>query len=159
MSEKRLSDYFVELQKSCKMVERQKKRIKKTLYHLMSAQDKSFEVTLDGRVYDFYVPFTLDEHAEMEALRSELIDNVIQIAFKTSNWDFVTVYAAGADPKYLQIEIVKEESYEVVAGGNAQGAFKIPLDELSYFVQNERRRDDDVESVESMDPIETDICR
>jgi len=92
--EKKLIDYLVELEIDCESIARAKSGIESKLHHVLSACDKNFEVIFNGKTYDFYFPSTQQEADDLFAVRKELIDQLLDVSFKTGNWDFVLAFAS-----------------------------------------------------------------
>lgn len=140
--ERKLIDDLVDLELHIESVSKATLQVRSILNSLLSAQDKSFEVTFNGKIYDFYYPVTSHEADTLRLLRNELIDKVILVSFETGNWDYALAFASGVDPKDMQCEVIKHEDIYPVADSNGDKVAALPLDEDAYVVRNERLKED-----------------
>ena len=105
---------FKELEKSIKKIESGKKKLRKTVYELLSRTDKVFCITVDGVTFDFKPTFTIEEEYEMIDLRFDCINALFHKATTTNSWEPILALAMGTDPSQLQFEKYEvEESYEI----------------------------------------------
>lgn len=112
------------------------------LNRLISAPDKSFEVTFKGRVYNFIYPTTHSEKIDMDCLRKELISEVFRECFNQmvdgkDPWWMVTAFASGIDTLDMQIEIVKEDVTNRV-DEHGERITALPLDMENYQIEMQR---------------------
>lgn len=140
---KRLYEYLSDLEEDIEFIARSKRSIRSTLYELLSAADKSFEVNFKGHHFDFFIASTPEEMQELEDLTFKLIDLVMADALATGDWSMVTIFAEGADPIDFQVEIINPEALYNVTDENGEIITALPLNEDAHVVKTQRLKDSD----------------
>ena len=136
--EKRLIDTLAELELHTETISQHAQLCKQLLHEVLSAENKNIEVTFNEKIYDFYLPTTEQEKAELAVLRYELIDKIMNTAFATGNWDFVLAFANGVDPLDLQCEKIELSEIYNVTDENGNAIKALPLNENSHVVKVQR---------------------
>lgn len=150
---KRLEEYLVQLESLADLIDKNVsnweyfqslcEEMKQILDILLSSSMKSFEVTVDGRVFDFYYPTTQQEKNELDSLRKELIDIVVDAAIFSGNWDYVLAFASGIDPMDLQLEKIDLSDLHEVTDSNGEMIKSLPINLESYWVNAQRPIEED----------------
>lgn len=145
---KRLEEYLAQLESLADLIDKNVsnwecfqslcEEMKQILDVLLSSSMKSFEVTVDGRVFDFYYPTTQQEKNELNILRKELIDIVVDAAIFSGNWDYVLAFASGIDPLDMQVEKIDMAILYNVTDSNGELVKSIPLNLESSYVDAQR---------------------
>ncbi len=112
--QRRLSEELQIVDLNIKMLEEAYFNLGFILDRLLSAPDKSFEVTFRGVVYDFMYPTTAQEKQDMMHLRKKLLAELfkevfIQMVDGQNPWNMITAFASGIDTLDMQVEIVGKE--------------------------------------------------
>jgi hypothetical protein len=142
--QRRLIDDLVELELYTEKISEASTKCKQLLDKLLSAHDKSFEVVVDGELFDFDVAFTQEEHIELSEKRRQLIDKIMILSMKHDDWSYVTAFADGIDPIDMQCEIIKNEDVYPVLDENGEKVVALPLNEDAHVVKVQRLKDEDV---------------
>jgi hypothetical protein len=142
---KRLYEYLSDLEQDIEDLSRYKRSIRSTLYELLSADDKSFEVHFKGHHFDFYIPTTPEEQIEIEKMRFKLIDLVMSDALITGDWSMITIFAEGVDPIDFQVERVDLKDLYEVTDENGEIVTALPLNEDAHVVKVQRLKEDNEE--------------
>lgn len=136
--QRRLIDDLVELEIYTEKISEAYTKCKQLMDRLLSASDKSFEVILDGKVYDFDVAFTHEEHIQLSMKRRQLIDALMLKAFVENDWSYVLAFAEGTDPLDMQCEIIKSEDLYPVLDENGEMIKSLALNEDAHVVKVQR---------------------
>lgn len=143
--QRKLIDDLVELELHVERISQHAQLCRQVLHSVLSAYDKNMEVIFNDKVYDFYLPTTEQEKAELAVLRHELIDKVMNAAFSTGNWDFVLAFASGVDPLDMQCEKVDLSDIYNVTDENGDVITALPLNEDAHVVKVQRLKEEDVQ--------------
>ena len=136
--QRRLIDDLIELELYTEKISEAYTKCKQLLDKLLSAQDKSFEVMVDGELFDFDLAFTKEEHIQLSEKRRQLIEKIILLAFKHDDWSYVTAFAEGIDPLDMQCEIIRSEDIYPVLNENGELVTALPMNEDAHVVKVQR---------------------
>lgn len=139
--QRRLIDDLVELELYTEKIAQSSIKCRQLLDRLLSAPDKSFEVSFCNELFDFNVPVTQQEYEQLAIKRKELIDKLMTQAFVTGNWDYVLAFASGIDPLEMQCEIIKSKDLYNVTDSNGCLITSLPLNEDAHVVKTQRLKD------------------
>lgn len=140
--QKRLNEELQILDINIKVIQESYFAIDFILNKLLSAPDKSFEVTFKGVEYDFIYPTTQDEKQSMMILRRNLLRELfkevfVQMVDGQNPWDMIKVFASGIDTLDMQIEIIKEDVVNRV-DENDEKITALPLDMDNYQIEMQK---------------------
>jgi hypothetical protein len=100
--QKRLIEELQIIDINIKVIQESYFAIEFILNKLLSATDKSFEVTFKGIDYNFIYPTTPEELQSMKVLRRDLLRELFKEAFcqmvdGQNPWDMIRAFASGID--------------------------------------------------------------
>jgi len=131
------------------------REIKFDLVNLLTAPDKSFEVTFKGDLYNFIYPTTKEEKDAFNQQAYDLADAIVKhcvldMHAGKNSWWMVTAFASGIDTLDMQVEIIKEDVVNRV-DENGERITSLPLDKDNWHIKQQLKKEDHDKQNQAMD--------